>query len=75
MANRGSKNVSIPFMPLFQYLDTSIVVSLSNALLFMPNLQTFRWIGYGPFLDETVAECIPPNLKSFIVQSWVFLFY
>lgn len=46
-------------------------VSLSNALLFLPNLQTFRWIGYGPHFDETVAECIPPNLKTFVVQSCV----
>ncbi|KDR75652.1 hypothetical protein GALMADRAFT_1330752 [Galerina marginata CBS 339.88] len=44
-------------------------LTVANALLFMPNLQTFRWIGTGPAFDDIVAECLPPNLKKLVIQS------
>ncbi|PPQ87473.1 hypothetical protein CVT25_008209 [Psilocybe cyanescens] len=44
-------------------------LSVANALLFTPNLQTFRWIGNGPPLDSMVGECLPSSLKKLVVQS------
>ncbi|KAH9485493.1 hypothetical protein JR316_0002401 [Psilocybe cubensis] len=46
-----------------------LMITLANALLFTPNLHTFRWIGNGPALDNLVGECLPDNLKKLVVQS------
>ncbi|KAF8952514.1 hypothetical protein BDZ97DRAFT_1878187 [Flammula alnicola] len=44
-------------------------LTVANALLFVPNLQTFRWIGNGPAFDDIVAECLPSILTKLVVQS------
>ncbi|KAF9486032.1 hypothetical protein BDN70DRAFT_822873 [Pholiota conissans] len=47
-------------------------LTVANVFPFVPNLQTFRWIGDHPSFDDIVAKNLPQTLNGLIVQSPTF---
>ncbi|KAF9047441.1 hypothetical protein BJ165DRAFT_1344136 [Panaeolus papilionaceus] len=44
--------------------------NISATLQAVSNLETFRWIGCAPLFDHVVANSLPPNLRSLVIQSY-----
>ncbi|KAF8891828.1 hypothetical protein BD779DRAFT_1670779 [Infundibulicybe gibba] len=45
-------------------------MSLGKALRAMPNLRKFYWFGVHPEFSESIAQSLPPSLRSLTLQTF-----